>query len=110
LLERIANLFRFYPVPDPSEKSVILISAEASMTRERESCLNSVSRMNAKATAWVGSVVSKVSKFQTATQMHEWFGRIDYTTRERVTSVLNMIDNMLGTVKYQLPGEPTITQ
>lgn len=106
LVQRVANFFRVFPVGDPAEDAGIsFIYSTSTVSNELRACRDKISAVNAKSKAWVGSVIDKVSKHQTEPLMNKWFGRKTSETRSEVTRVLNVIDNMLGTVEYVLPGD-----
>eukprot|EP00931_Biecheleriopsis_adriatica_P059109 TRINITY_DN35314_c0_g1_i1.p1 TRINITY_DN35314_c0_g1~~TRINITY_DN35314_c0_g1_i1.p1 ORF type:complete len:569 (-),score=94.03 TRINITY_DN35314_c0_g1_i1:118-1824(-) len=104
LVARVAAFFRFYTVADPFGGSDVSLVAVSS-SRADLSCADSVNALNAKAKAWTGSVIAKVAGKKTSPLMKKWFGKSDSTTRDKITAVLNQVDQMLGTVVYKLPGD-----
>lgn len=107
-VERLANLFRFYPAPPPPRAEgpfgPISLLQTGGMTRT-EARKNKQKQEEAK--AYMGIVIRAFSARQTETHMRRWFGSDAFQTasiRREVVRVLNSVDHMISNVHFVYPG------
>jgi len=66
---------------------------------------DTVQQINAKAHAYVATVLRRMGEHKVPTKVKRWFGSNDKRTRKEVRRVLNSITKVLMNVAYVYPGE-----